>query len=92
MFTNVNGSNNTVQAQQKDSGQNYLDVKLLGDGHNVNALQQGSGNHAATIELTNTGGSSTVNMTQQGSTAQTYSIQQSCATPSGCSTTIVQGQ
>lgn len=92
MFTNINGSNNTVNAQQKDGGLDYLDVKLTGNGHNVTALQQGSGNHAATIDLTNSGGSSTVNMTQQGGTAQTYSIQQSCTNPAGCSTTIVQGQ
>lgn len=92
LFTNVNGSNNNVGATQRDGGQHYLDIKLLGNGHTVNALQQGSANHAATIDLTNTGGSSTVNMTQQGTTAQTYSIQQSCANPAGCSTTIVQGQ
>jgi hypothetical protein len=92
LFTNVNGSNNTATVQQKDSGQDYLDLKLTGNGHNVNALQQGSGNHAATINLTNAGGASTVNMTQQGTTAQTYSIQQSCATAAGCSTTIIQGQ
>lgn len=92
MFTNVNGSNNYVGATQKDAGEHYLDVKLLGNGHSVTAVQQGGGNHAATIDLANTGGSSTVNMTQQGSTAQTYSIQQSCATAAGCSTTIVQGQ
>jgi hypothetical protein len=92
LFTNINGSNNTATVQQKDSGQDYLDLKLTGNGHNVNALQQGSGNHAATIDLTNNGGSSTLYMTQQGTTAQTYSITQSCATPTGCSTTIVQGQ
>ena len=92
LFINVNGSNNNAVVQQKDSGQDYLDLKLTGNGHNVNALQQGSGNHAATIDLTNNGGSSTLNMTQQGATAQTYSITQSCATPTGCSTTIVQGQ
>jgi hypothetical protein len=92
LFTNINGSNNTAAIQQKDSGQDYLDLKLTGNGHNVNALQQGSGNHAATIDLTNAGGGSTLNMTQQGSTAQTYSIQQSCATPTGCTTTITQGQ
>jgi hypothetical protein len=92
LFTNVNGSNNTVTANQKDAGQHYLDVKLLGNGHTVNAIQEGAGNHAATINLNNTGGSSTVNMNQLGSTAQTYSIEQSCTNPAGCSTTIVQGQ
>lgn len=92
LFTNVNGSNNTVSANQKDAGQHYLDVRLLGNGHTVNAIQEGQGNHAATINLTNTGGSSTVNMNQLGTTAQTYSIEQSCTNPAGCSTTIVQGQ
>jgi hypothetical protein len=92
LFTNVNGSNNTVAANQKDAGQHYLDVRLLGNGHTVNAIQEGAGNHAATINLTNTGGSSTVNMNQLGTTAQTYSIEQSCTNPAGCSTTIIQGQ
>lgn len=90
LFTNITGNGNTVTANQKDGGQHYLDIKLQGNGHTVNALQDGIGNHAATIDLTNTGGSSTVNMTQTGSTAQTYSIQQSCATAAGCSTTIIQ--
>jgi len=92
LFTNVNGANNAVTATQQGSGQHYLDINLLGNGHTVNALQDGIGNHAATIDLSNTGGSSTVNMTQQGTTAQTYSLQQSCATAAGCSTTIIQGQ
>jgi hypothetical protein len=92
LFTNVNGSNNTVTANQKDAGQHYLDVKLLGNGHTVNAIQEGAGNHAATINLNNTGGASTVNMNQLGATAQTYSIEQSCTNPAGCSTTITQGQ
>jgi hypothetical protein len=55
-------------------------------------LQDGIGNHAATIKLNNTGGSSTVNMNQLGSTPQTYSIDQSCTNPAGCNTTITQGQ
>lgn len=92
MFTTVNGSNNTVTANQKDAGQHYLDIRLLGNGHTVNAVQEGTGNHAATINLNNTGGSSTVNMNQLGATAQTYSIEQSCTNPAGCSTTITQGQ
>jgi hypothetical protein len=92
LFTNVNGNNNTVTANQKDAGQHYLDVRLLGNGHTVNAIQEGAGNHAATINLSNTGGSSIVNMNQLGTTAQTYSIEQSCTNPAGCTTTITQGQ
>jgi hypothetical protein len=92
LFANINGNNNTVTANQKDTGQHYLDVKLTGNGHTVNATQEGAGNHKATIDLSNTGGSSTLNLNQLGTTDQTYSLQQSCATPTGCSTTIVQGQ
>ena len=90
MFTNVNGSNNTVGATQKDGGSHYLDIKLLGNGHSVSVVQEGSGNHAATIDFTNSGGAATLNLNQTGSTNQTYSIQQSCVNPSGCSTTVTQ--
>jgi hypothetical protein len=90
LFLNVNGSSNTVTTNQKDGGQDYLDIKLTGSGHNVTAVQEGTGNHAATIDFTNAGGASSLNMTQTGSTSQTYSIQQSCANPAGCSTVIIQ--
>jgi hypothetical protein len=90
LFQNISGNNNTVTTNQKDTGNHYLDIKLTGSGHNVNAVQQGSGNHAATIDLTNGGGASTVNLNQSGSTAQVYSIQQTCTNPAGCSVTVTQ--
>ena len=90
LFLNVNGGSNSVTTNQKDSGQHYLDLSLIGNGHTVNAIQEGAGNHAATINFTNAGGASTLNLNQSGSSNQTYSINQSCANPSGCSTTITQ--
>ncbi len=90
LFLNVNGGSNGVTVNQKEGGQHYLDLSLTGNGHTVNATQQGTGNHAATISFTNSGGASTLNMNQSGSTNQTYSINQSCANASGCSTTITQ--
>ena len=90
LFQNVNGNNNTVTTNQKDGGQHYLDINITGNGHNVNAVQEGSGNHAATIQFTNSGGASSLNLNQSGSTNQTYSINQSCTNPAGCSTTISQ--
>lgn len=90
LFQKINGNNNTVNTNQKDSGANFLDITLTGNGHTVNAVQEGAGNHSATIDFTNSGGASSLNMTQTGSTAQTYSIQQSCTNPAGCSTTITQ--
>jgi len=90
LFLNVNGGSNSVTTNQKDAGQHYLDINLIGNGHTVNTIQEGAGNHAATINFTNAGGASTLNMNQSGSTNQTYSINQSCANASGCSTTITQ--
>ncbi len=90
LFQNISGNNNTVTTNQKDGGQHYLDINLTGNGHTVNATQQGSGSHAATINFTNSGGASSLNLNQSGSTNQTYSIQQSCTNPAGCSTTITQ--
>jgi len=90
LFQNINGNSNTVTTNQKDTGQHYLDINLTGNGHSVNAIQEGSGNHAATIQFNNSGGASNINMTQGGSTNQTYSINQSCVNAAGCSTTITQ--
>lgn len=92
LFNNVNGTNNTVNATQKDSGNHYLDLTLTGNGHSATVVQQGSAQHRSTISATNAGGASTINVTQQGSTTQIYSIEQSCATATGCAVTITQGQ
>jgi hypothetical protein len=90
LFQNIVGNSNTVTTNQKDTGNHYLDINLTGTGHNVNAIQQGSGNHAATIQFTNSGGASSLNLNQSGATNQTYSIQQSCTNPAGCSATVTQ--
>jgi hypothetical protein len=90
LFQNIVGNSNTVTTNQKDTGNHYLDINLTGTGHNVNAIQQGSGNHAATINFTNSGGASSLNLNQSGATNQTYSIQQSCTNPAGCSATVTQ--
>ena len=90
LFTTITGSSNTVSVMQKDSGQHYLDVILGGNGHSVGVTQQGSGNHAARIELNNGGGSSTVSLTQQGSTSQNYTLTQTCTNANGCSTSVTQ--
>jgi hypothetical protein len=90
LFQNIGGNNNTVSTNQKDAGNQYLDIKLTGSGHSVTAIQEGAGNHAATIDFTNSGGASSLNLNQLGSTAQTYSIQQSCVNAAGCSTSITQ--
>jgi len=90
-FGIVNGSTNVFDITQQGIG-SFLDLSLTGNGHNVTANQKDAGSHKATINLTNSGGASTVNLIQQGSTAQNINITQQCATLSGCSVSVTQGQ
>jgi hypothetical protein len=90
-FGIVNGNTNVFDITQQGSG-SFLDLSLTGNGHNVTANQKDAGSHKATINLTNSGGSSNVTLIQQGTTAQNINITQQCATLSGCSVSVTQGQ
>jgi hypothetical protein len=90
-FGILNGNTNVFDVTQQGSG-SYLDLSLTGNGHNVTANQKDAGSHKATINLTNAGGASTVNLVQQGATVQNINITQQCATLSGCSVSVTQGQ
>lgn len=90
-FGIVNGNTNVFDVAQQGSG-SYFDLSLTGNGHNVTASQKDAGSHKATINLTNAGGASTVNLVQQGATAQNINITQQCATLSGCTVSVTQGQ
>jgi len=89
-FGIVNGNTNVFDITQQGSG-SFFDLSLTGNGHNVTASQKDAGSHKATVNLTNAGGSSTVNLIQQGTTAQNINITQQCATLSGCSVSVTQG-
>jgi hypothetical protein len=89
-FGIVNGNSNVFDVTQQGSI-SYLDLSLTGNGHSVTANQKDAGSHKATINLTNAGGASTVNLVQQGTTAQNINITQQCATLSGCSVSVTQG-
>ena len=90
-FGIVNGNTNVFDITQQGNG-SFLDLSLTGNGHNVTANQKDAGSHKATINLTNAGGTSNVTLVQQGSTAQSINITQQCATLSGCSVNVTQGQ
>ena len=89
LFVDVNGNSNSITTDQKDSGNHFLDITVTNN-QTVNATQQGTGDHAATIDLS--GYSSTLQLNQNSSTDQVYSIQQNCLTVSGCGTTTVNQQ
>jgi len=91
-FISITGNNNNETITQSGTGNHFLDLTITGAGNNANITQTGSGGHKATISLINAGGPSNATLTQQGSTAQVYSIIQQCATLSGCSVSVTQGQ
>jgi hypothetical protein len=91
-FGVVGGSNTVFDIQQGGLAAGYFDLMLSGNGHSVTANQKDGGAHKATVNLTNAGGASSVTLVQQGPTAQNISITQSCATLSGCSVSVTQGQ
>jgi hypothetical protein len=89
LFVDVNGDDNIVSTNQKDSGQHFLDITLSSD-QTVSVTQEGIGDHSATIDLS--GYSSTLQLNQNSSTDQTYSINQNCLTVTGCGTTTITQQ
>jgi len=54
------------------------------------AQRKGTGSHNATIILNNGSAPSTLDLTQSGSTSQSYSLEQTCYTLGGCSATVTQ--
>jgi hypothetical protein len=98
-FVSVNGSNNTITTEQKDTGSHFLNLGVSGDNHTVGVLQQGAGNHSANVVLT---GSQSWNLqvNQSGSANQNYSLPHgmsdgstvsgSCAAIGGCNLIVNQ--
>jgi hypothetical protein len=90
VYATVNDNANTVTIQQKDAGNHHLDLTLSGGNKTVDILQQGSAAHMADITLGGAGARS-LNLTQQGTAQQFYSINSICA--SSCEAiTVIQGQ
>jgi hypothetical protein len=91
IFGKVTGSNNSVTVYQHEDSNKYLDFDLTGNGHTLDVEQSGTGAHNAEITLINGTAPSTVNLLQQGSTDQSYSLEQTCYTTGGCTVDITQG-
>ena len=89
LFIDVNGSDNTITTDQKDSGQHFLDI-TVGSNQTVSVTQQGTGDHSATIDMG--GYSAGLSLDQNSSTDQNYVLEQTCANVSGCGTTTVNQQ
>ena len=73
-FISSNGDLNVLNITQKDGGLHYLSLANLGDSAQITILQEGAGNHSATIDLENGGGNWVFELTQSGTTDYLYSL------------------
>jgi len=89
-FVEIQGDSNTVDLYQRgNGGQKWADIVLTGDGHTVDVDQRGSQGATAAIDLTNSGGAYTLNLTQNvTSSPGSYSVTGYCTNSAGCSVTI----
>jgi hypothetical protein len=61
------------------------------DGNDITVLQKGDwAQHTANISLSGSD-PTTLDLRQQGTTTQSYSLSQNCVTVGGCSVTVTQG-
>jgi len=91
IFGSVTGDSNSVTVYQHEDSNKYLEFELIGNGHDLDVEQTGTGSHKASISLTNGSAPSSLDLTQSGSTDQSYAIEQTCYTLGGCSATVTQG-
>jgi len=87
----INGDGNSLSSWQQGNG-NLSTINMTGNGNQASVTQTGN-NNSSTITLINAGGPSSVNVTQANmgtGAGNLLSIQQQCATLSGCSVTINQ--
>jgi len=84
------GENNSMFVKQNGNGNKTLNMTVRTDGGSQSVVQKDSGTHTATVDL---GGTyhTNLNLVQQGSTNQSYSLTQNCQTSGGCGVSLTQG-
>lgn len=90
-FANILGSNNYFDIAQGGTGGHMFNLTLTGNNHSVVASQTGSATHKAILNISNVGGSGSINITQQGNVSQNFNLIQQCANILGCNLTVTQG-
>ncbi len=86
-YVTVNGYWNTVNNTQTGAN-NFTLVNISGDNNSATVNQTGS-NHSTLLNLI--GNKNSVSVTQTG-TGDTYSLQQTCTNPSGCSVSVIRNK
>ena len=82
---------NDIWVRQQYDGSKTINLTTYSDGNDITLRQIGSSaNHTASVSLDGDYGT-TLNLLQQGTTTQSYSLSQSCYTVGGCSVSVTQG-
>ena len=84
------GNSNSVDAEQTNDGLKSVDIDLSGNGHSVFSRQMNDGAHTSTIDLTNGGGAYSASVTQNSTTAKSYTLQGTCYVAQGCAVSVTQ--
>lgn len=83
---------NDIWIRQQGDGAKTISLQTNNDYNDISILQKGAwAQHTASISLSGTD-PTTLDLRQQGTTTQSYSLTQSCVTVGGCSVSVVQGQ
>ena len=85
----IYANDNSLWVKQENDGAKTLNYTSRTDDNTGHIVQMGSGIHTSTINLTGTY-PSTLNLLQNSSTNQSYTLTQNCVTVGGCSVTITQ--
>ena len=86
----IYGDDNTARTVQVHDGAKDLTLTLNGDDHTVYVEQRSTGAHNATISLTNGTNPYSLSLSQNSTTAQSYSMSGTCYTAGGCSVSVTQ--
>ena len=85
----IYANDNDFWAKQQNDMSKNLSVKAYNDANIVSIVQRNNASHNATVLLYGSQ-PTTLNLIQQGGTAQTYSINQTCHTSGGCTINLTQ--
>jgi hypothetical protein len=87
--TYIYGNDNDVFAVQWGDQDKTINLTIYNNNNDVDIIQRDSSSHSATITLNGSYGTD-LDLTQKGSTAQSYSLSQNCQTAGGCSVSVTQ--
>lgn len=85
----INGNWNSVNNVQNGFS-NFSLINISGDNNSASVTQNGVG-HSALLNLINAGGANNVSVLQNG-IGDSYSLQQTCTNPAGCSVSVIRNK